>query len=294
VFFDGTADDSVFLKFKKADYAPYFEDLYAVDDVITVTFSVYDINYSNVRIIGVVLPELTDAEKLLVAKAATEVPATVTSDLTVPTEMYGVTITGVSANTAITNAGVVTRPANGAGDVVGDLTATFTIGALTEDKVFSVTVSELPAPVSGGTETFTNLDIAGTSYAAGSFIGDLGFTWSYTESRGDFVLTGQAIMLDKDGDCASLTATITGGIGSLSVDFYDAYSGAAQVTIIINEGLASEVTYTSVSVDFDSDETTTETFVVSNIDISGEFTISVYSAGSQMVIDNLVWTGFTE
>jgi hypothetical protein len=291
-----TGDGTTFLKMYTSSH-PYFLDLYEVGDVITMTFNVYTVNYADITLEGVILPDLTDAQKMIISEAQLDVDLELKADVVLPTTNdYGATITWATSDAAvITDAGVIARPAIGQPDGTATLTATIVVGSETAvTKDFAITVKALQPELNGGTETFTNLGLSGTSYGEGSFVGDQSVDWAYTESRGDFTLTGQAIMLDKDGDGASLSASITGGIGTLSIDFYDAYSGAAQVTVVINEGLASEVTYTSVSIDFDNgDATQVETFTVSDINITGEFTITIYSAGSQMVIDNLTWTGYS-
>ena len=148
--------------------------------------------------------------------------------------------------------------------------------------------NEIPSGSVTYIETFSNFSLSGSSYDAGTFAGDNGITWSFTESRGDFDLDGQAIMLDKDGDGASLSATISGGISSFSVEFYDAYSGAAQVEVYINGTLVG----TSMSHDGDSDDTPV-LFEISSINVTGEFTIEILSGGSQMVIDNLTWISYS-
>jgi predicted extracellular nuclease len=135
-------------------------------------------------------------------------------------------------------------------------------------------------------ETFTNLDLTGTSYGAGSFVGDNGITWTYSESRGDFTRDGKAIMLDKNGDGSSLSASLTGGIMSFSVEYYDAYSGAAQPELWINGVLIA----TATAFDDDGDGTVFGTFTVENINVTGDFTLEILAAGSQMVLDNLTWT----
>jgi hypothetical protein len=143
--------------------------------------------------------------------------------------------------------------------------------------------------ISAGTtyvETFTNLDLTGTSYGEGSFVGDNGITWAYTESRGDFTRDGKAIMLDKNGDGSSLSASLTGGISSFSVEYYDAYSGAAQPELWINGVLIA----TADAFDDDGDGTVYGTFTVENINVTGDFTLEILAAGSQMVLDNLTWT----
>jgi len=137
-------------------------------------------------------------------------------------------------------------------------------------------------------ETFTNLELTGSSYAAGSYSGDNSITWDYTESRGDYTLDGKAIMLDKDGDNSSLYATIEGGISSFSVDYYDAFSGAAEVELYINDTLIA----TSPPLDNDGDGSNYGTFEVTGIDVSGQFILKILAADSQTVLDNLTWTQF--
>lgn len=173
-------------------------------------------------------------------------------------------------------------------DFSGSVVTEITQGSTGNKTLYANWVDEAVAETTY-IETFTNLDLTGTSYGAGSFLGDNGVTWSYTESRGDFTLDGKAIMLDKNGDGSSLSATIAGGISSFSVDFYDGYSGAAQIELWINGSLIS----TSVSFDDDGDGSVYGTFIVDNINVSGEFTIEILAAGAQMVLDNLTWETYT-
>ena len=285
------------IKFNLDEAPVYFEDLYPAGESITLTFTVVDVDYGTTRVVSVEgFPTADDAymvERVAAALTAT-IPTTVTGDITLPTDIQGVTIAWASANAQIGVDGTVTRPVAGTPDVTGDLTATITLNAESDTVVISVTV--LAYILYDNMESFTNFDLTGSSYGEGSYVGDNAITWAYTESRGDFTLTDKAIMLDKDGDGASLKATIAGGIGAISIDYHDAYSGPAEVIIIINEGLAGEITFTSPVVDFDESGSGGQyaTFEVAGINIVGEFTISIYSGGSQMVLDNLEWTGYTE
>ena len=160
--------------------------------------------------------------------------------------------------------------------------------AVAQDDWTDLGMHTVVLPVSEFVETFDTFVLTGTSYAAGSFVGVNSITWTYTESRGDFTLDGQAIMLDKNGDGSSLSATIQGGIASFSVDYYDAYSGAAQVELWINGLLVA----TSASFDDDGDGSVYGTFEVLDINTTGEFIIEILAAGSQMAIDNLTWTPY--
>jgi uncharacterized repeat protein (TIGR02543 family) len=173
-------------------------------------------------------------------------------------------------------------------DYSGTEVTEITLGSTGDITLYAKWVDEAVAETTY-VETFTNLGYTGGSYQASSFVGDNSITWTYTESRGDYSLDGQAILLDKNGDGSSLSATITGGISSFSIDFYDAFSGPAQVELWINGVLIA----TSVSFDDDGDGSVYETFVVDNINISGEFTIEILAAGSQMVLDNLTWETYT-
>lgn len=148
VLFNTDVDDINGLKFKISSEVPYFADLYEVGNMVELTFTVSDIDFDNARIVSVEAPVLTEEQNMLLAKAGVEVAATVTSDLTLPTEMYGVTISWASDNAAITDMGVITRPANGSGNTTVTLTATFTIGALTETMTYTVAVVELAPPPS--------------------------------------------------------------------------------------------------------------------------------------------------
>ena len=83
-------------------------------------------------------PELTDEEKVKADIESIKLPASTTTDLTLPTSgANGSSISWASDNEAITNTGVVTR---GTEDVEVKLTATFTLDDCTETKEYTVTV----------------------------------------------------------------------------------------------------------------------------------------------------------
>ena len=133
------------------DYLPGFDELYAVNDTLELTFLVSDYNFNTVRLIPVIELDLSDADMLAIIQTMINVPATVTEDLTLPTEDtdYNATIVWTSANSAIGVDGVVTAPAIGEDDAVGDLTATITVGDETPVVLtFTVTVPALLEPAS--------------------------------------------------------------------------------------------------------------------------------------------------
>lgn len=143
-FFVG--DGTTYITMYSGD-CPICASLFAVGDTITLTFSVYDVNFSNIRIDNVTLPTITDTQALVVAEAMLDLDATVTEDLTLPTELYGVTIAWSSDTPlVISDAGVVVRPAVGEADAAVVLTATLSIGTETDVVLtFNITVTAEPA-----------------------------------------------------------------------------------------------------------------------------------------------------
>ncbi len=94
---------------------------------------------------------LSDATVVNSAADSLSVPASASSDVSLPTSKDGAEITWASNNTAvITNDGKVTRPAYGEDDATVTLTATITRGESSVDKEFTVTVPAyefVPEPV---------------------------------------------------------------------------------------------------------------------------------------------------
>ncbi|MBS1906444.1 MAG: family 43 glycosylhydrolase [Actinobacteria bacterium] len=91
------------------------------------------------------------------AVAAVTVPGTATADFTVPTASSGATISWAADGPAITvqnGTATVTRPAPGSADATVVLTATFTVGATSVTRTYSVTV---PAQLSEATKVEQDL-----------------------------------------------------------------------------------------------------------------------------------------
>ena len=216
----------------------------------------------------------------------------ISENYTLPTtSLYGASVEwNVTLGSTYINAlGEVTRPANGVGDQAATLEYTITVGDKTiVGYINFIILQESLVEATGLTETFDNLDYSGGSYASGSFVGDNSITWTYANSRGDFDLEGNALML-KGSTGQVVSSTISGGISSFTVQFYDAYSGAAELELYINDVLIA----TSITHDGDSDNTPV-TFTVENINISGDFTIKLVATDSQTVIDNITWLGYSE
>lgn len=147
-----------------------------------------------------------------------------------------------------------------------------------------------------GLETFDNAtELPGNSYSDGSFVGNDGITWEYTEARdeGSYPITGEGIMLRNNNEGGNLTATIQGGIGNFSVDTRKAFTGggARGLELLINGVLIGD----EFVLNFESGEDPTiYPFEVNDINIEGEFTIEIRATGAQITLDNIEWTGYSE
>lgn len=133
-------------------------------------------------------------------------------------------------------------------------------------------------------ETFSNF--AGTaSYTSGSFVGDDEvIVWHYTNARGDVALNGKAVML-QNNTAANLTATIAGGISNFTILYTKAFTTNAAVELYINDLLIATSDISTVA-------STPLVFTVNDIDIEGEFTITLKTTGGQLLLDDLQWDSY--
>ncbi|MDO5656575.1 MAG: DUF5689 domain-containing protein [Flavobacteriaceae bacterium] len=140
-----------------------------------------------------------------------------------------------------------------------------------------------------GTETFDNAALT-VSYASGSFVGNNGITWTYTDARdkgNTSGVDGNALMWrTKEGSYTTniVSSTISGGIVNFSVKMYKAFtgSGSRQVELFING--------TSYGTSEAFDDSNEHIFEVNGINIEGDFTIEIRNLGRQIVIDDISWT----
>ncbi|KGL58743.1 choice-of-anchor D domain-containing protein [Polaribacter sp. Hel1_85] len=137
-----------------------------------------------------------------------------------------------------------------------------------------------------GSETFTNSN-ANNSYASSSFTGDNSVVWTYVGGRDDegYEITGKGLMLGGDTSYKVTSSTVGGGIGDFTMSLKKAFTGGGnrQVTLWINGILQG----TSIA----WDNTTTQTFSVTGINISGDIIIEIRNALSkQVILDDISWT----
>ena len=147
---------------------------------------------------------------------------------------------------------------------------------------------------SGGScanESFDNCSVGG-SYSNGSFTGDDGVTWTYTQSRdenGDANgsgIDGNAIMLRRSSDNSKIVSgTFSGGISDFSVKLYKGFTGSGnrQVELFVN-GISQ-----GTSTPFD--DFNEHIFTVNGINITGDIIIEIRNITSkQVIIDDIEWT----
>ena len=143
---------------------------------------------------------------------------------------------------------------------------------------FSVVVTETPAGPCG-LEDFSNIGIA-TSYGTKTWEG-FGGTWSATDAREDQNINGKAITI-RNGILTS--PEFTTGIGNLSMTTQLKFSGSAgDLTVKINGITVGTIPYSG----------TVGTFSINNINVSGNFIITVQNTnGNRIAIDDVTWTCF--
>ena len=132
-----------------------------------------------------------------------------------------------------------------------------------------------------GNETFDGLTTGGTSYTSGSFTGQDGSIWSYTDSRTDQNVGDGAAICVRNGYVES--GTVQNGISDITITTQRVYAGTdANLTIKINGNAVGTVPYSDV------EQTTT----ISGINISGNITLTIETPGNgdRVVIDNVIWS----
>lgn len=140
-----------------------------------------------------------------------------------------------------------------------------------------------------GSESFTNLNAATGSYGDGSYAGDNGLTWTYTEARrvtGTYNITGTSIGFGTSGTRNVSATSDANGVGDLtySVSRYFTGGTAAQrsIEVYVNGTLYDSYTLAAEGPIYTRNFTANET---------GAVLIEFRSVGSrQILIDDVSWT----
>ncbi|WP_250443047.1 immunoglobulin-like domain-containing protein [Actinotalea sp. C106] len=184
--------------------------------------------------------ELFAGQAIDKAVASLTLPSTTTADLTLPTLVYGTTVTWESDDPAIQvdgGTGVVTRPAAGSGTATVTLTATFTAGESTRTATYVVEVPEDAAASDKAAQDLAALQLDGLDDIRTNFsvptTGEQGSTiaWSvaaddanHATVRDGVTPTSRTIAVERpaagtDPVEVVLTATATNGEASEAREF---------------------------------------------------------------------------
>jgi hypothetical protein len=141
-----------------------------------------------------------------------------------------------------------------------------------------------------GLETFDNFPATGSTYQDGTFTGQDGSTWTYTQCRGDYEITGKAIMIGRNRTPQSnfYSGTINNGIGTLQFDYSQAFSSNVNLNVLINDVVVGNVTSSG-------EQGVIKNSGVIDLNIDGDFVIkfiNVNNSDGQVVVDNVEWTAF--
>ena len=163
---------------------------------------------------------------------------------------------------------------------VGEYPLTYTaLDDSDNETVIVVTVHVEAVQLLEFVETFELIDNTGSSYVDGTYQGIDGILWTYSGMRSDQVLDGKAVTFGANSS-NYIKADFQGGISSLSIQFSHAFSGSSvrEIELYINHVLVHTFQVSSSQT----------TYVVSDINASGNFSFELKNKGGQRVtIDNI-------
>ncbi|MBF8148812.1 T9SS type A sorting domain-containing protein [Winogradskyella sp. F6397] len=141
-----------------------------------------------------------------------------------------------------------------------------------------------------GNETFDGFSVDGNSYADGTFTGQDGSTWNYTQCRGDYEITGQSIMIgrNRSPQAEFSSGLISGGVGTISFNYMQAFGTAVNLNVLVNGVVVGNVTSSDEQDVIKASGTIT-------VNTPGDVTIKFINAengAGQVAVDDIVWTGF--
>lgn len=142
-----------------------------------------------------------------------------------------------------------------------------------------------------GNENFNNYPETQNAYHNGTFIGQDGSTWTYTQCRGDSVIVAPSPTLGKGRNPTSsvISGTLQNGCGTLSFDYKQPFSTAVNLNIYINGLLVGNFTSSQQGLLYNSGPIVVNT--------PGDFVLKIKQADStssgQVTIDNFIWTSYS-
>jgi len=143
--------------------------------------------------------------------------------------------------------------------------------------------------LASGNENFDNYPETGGTYQNGTFTGQDGSEWSYTQCRGDIEITAPSPCLGKDRSPSAevRSGTLHSGCGTLSLDWKKAYSTDANLDVKINGNVVATITGGTGSA---------QSYGPITVNVSGDFVMSFEQKddnAGQVAIDNVVWSSYS-
>ena len=153
---------------------------------------------------------------------------------------------------------------------------------------FAVIGSAIPL-FAAGLENFDNYPETGSSYKNGTFTGQDGSTWSYTQCRGNIEINAPTPCMGKGRTPLAKvqSGTLHDGCGTLSLDWQKAYSTDVNLDIKINGNVVATIT--------GGTEGSTFSYGPITVNVAGDFTMSFEQKddnSGQVAIDNIQWTSY--
>lgn len=134
---------------------------------------------------------------------------------------------------------------------------------------------------SQGTESFSNIPANANNYATRIWTGDNNETWTAEKARTDQSINGRAIAFTNVNN-ATLTTSIPGGIGDLTLTTQQIFSGnGGTISVSIDGNIVGTVPYSSA----------VQTTTISGINASGNVVLILKTDGrNKVAIDDVIWT----
>lgn len=176
----------------------------------------------------------------------------------------------------------------------GTKTATLTITSGTASATVALSgEGKEEAPTGTYSETFETQTALTTSYASGSFDGEAeSVTVNYVDSRNEdtYGITGKGLIFKSNTGSAEFV--IPDGVGTFTFEYRKAYTGGNN-----NRSLSISVDGVQVAVTPTFGEAGTDATVHSftyDVNKEGSVSVKISNVGTQVTIDNVVWTEYDE
>lgn len=142
-----------------------------------------------------------------------------------------------------------------------------------------------------GLETFDTMPETGTAYSTGTFTGQDGSTWNYIQCRSDVDVTGNSCMIGRNRTPQSnvYSGTISGGIGTLSFNYMQAFTNNVNLNVLVNDIVVGNVTSSGQQNEILNSGPIT-------VNVAGDFVIkfiNVNNGNGQVCIDDITWTAYS-